>query len=87
MQSCGFEEFISGSDTYLTTVRCRTSSGFIDDPDLIELFTTFYNIYSQEKSTHKKKKMLKLKMETARVIKIEKEKFFKIFNKNNGSLQ
>jgi hypothetical protein len=41
-QICGLEEWISGSDTWLTTVRCNMSSGIIKDPAAIELFANFY---------------------------------------------
>jgi len=41
-QTLGLEEWISGSDTYMTTVKCKSAAGEIEDHNLYELLLNFY---------------------------------------------
>ena len=42
-QTLGLEEWISGNDRYMSSVRCFTSVGKITDPQTAEMFCRFNN--------------------------------------------
>ena len=74
MQTCGIEEWVTGSPVYLTTVKCASATAEIHDTDLIAMFLGNYN-YSKLPKT--------LRIQGAKVFKIRKEKFLAVFGKKS----
>ena len=87
--TCGLEEWIAGSETYLTTVKCISAAGEVTDPALAELYEIFFKLNSGQKPTNSKKgKTKKLLLQNAKLLKIKKESFLKIVGgKNNQSAE
>ena len=75
-QACGLEEWLSGSTTYLTTVKCMSASGEVKNPTMIELFENLYGM-SQSGQGSRKKKLI---IQNAKILKIKKDIFIKIVN-------
>ena len=38
----GLEEWVTGSETYVTSVRCNNSIGILEDKNLVEIYKNFY---------------------------------------------
>lgn len=43
-QTIGLEEWITGSDTFMTTVRCKQASSIVSDPVLIQNYADFFGL-------------------------------------------
>jgi hypothetical protein len=91
--TCGLEEWISGSDTMLTSVKCTTSSGFINDPQRIELFANFFGGTEHQLNAgfHQKHGVplneYQYPMVAGKVLRIKKETFIRLIaHKNNLAL-
>lgn len=89
-QTCGLEEWISGSDTMLTTLSCTSSSGIIKDPAQIELFANFYGGTDEQQNAifNSKHGMdpnnYHFSQTSAKILTIKKETFIKLIaHKNN----
>lgn len=84
--TCGLEEWISGSEKYLTTVKCKSAAGEVNDKQLAELYDIVFKINTTQKAINRARHKLILK--NAKVLKIRKDVFLKILGaKANQVLQ
>jgi 7,8-dihydro-6-hydroxymethylpterin-pyrophosphokinase len=96
-ETCGLEEWISGSDTYLTTVKCRSAAAVLEDPALIELYMNYYALRVPDSEQAAPgvpggvagaPKTTRLVIPKAKVLKVEKERFLKaVAGRTNLALQ
>ena len=43
-QTCGLEEWVTGQENYLTTVRCSISRGVVTDSQLIDNYSQYFGL-------------------------------------------
>lgn len=101
-QTCGLEEWITGSEQYLTTVRCSSATSLIRDPAVVQLYMEYFGeddpglyckaikkLYEKEKGVQAERiEYQLLKAQRGRVFKIKREQFEKLVaTKHNSALQ
>ena len=82
-QTCGLEEWVTGQENYLTTVRCSISRGVITDSQLIDNYSQYFGVndpavlLKQFQRINSQKFDRKIVFSRGKVFKIKKELFIK----------
>ena len=82
-QTCGLEEWVTGQENYLTTVRCSISRGVITDSQLIDNYSQYFGVndpavlVKQFQRINSQKFDRKIVFSRGKVFKIKKELFIK----------
>ena len=82
-QTCGLEEWVTGQEHYLTTVRCSISRGVIIDTQLIDNYSQYFGVndpavlLKQFQRINSQKFDRKIVFSRGKVFKIKKDLFVK----------
>ena len=84
----GVEEWYCGFTTYMTSLKCISSSGFIKDPKIIEQILNIFGaddpyieVLQIPRKNHPTRFDLNLKIKRGKVLQIKKDTFVKILGK------